>query len=165
MRLRVLSLKSMISLPTSRMRLKSGEESFSSLPLNLTRLSWRNISRIPTLSPKRKSLQPSARVHWLWSALLCCVVLRSRTRVYRHCSTMFVPSCLRQWILPTSSVLTPQQVRRKTVFPLRMRPPLPSRSRLLPTRMLVVWCSSAFIPVRWLQVHTFTTPVQARKSA
>ncbi len=67
-----------------------------------------------------------------------CAVLHSRTKVYRHCSTTFVHSCLLRWILRTSSVQPQSLVRKKTVSRAMTKRLLLWHLRLLLTRMLVV---------------------------
>ena len=89
----------------------------------------------------------------------------SRTRVCRHCLTMFALSCLHLLTRLTSSAQIRAQARRKTVSLQRTLRRQPLRSRSLPTRMWDVWCSSVFIQARLRPVLIFTTLVQVRKSA
>ena len=127
---------------------------------------WSSISMV-RIFQKRRFLLLSVRAAVLWSAAQCCSVLHTRTRVFSHCSTMYAHSCLHQWILQISSVLTLIQMRRKIVSHLRMSQHLLSHLRLLLTHSWAAWYSSVFTQVRLLLVLTFTThvPVSASVSA
>ena len=113
---------------------------------------------------KKSFLLLSVRVAVLWSAAQCCSVLHTRTRVFSHCSTMYVHSCLHQWILQISPVLTLIQRRKRIVNHLRMNQHLLSHLRLLLTHSWAAWYSSAFTQVRSLLVLMFTTHVLASAS-
>ena len=124
---------------------------------------WNFISMVRIFQKKSFLLQ-SVRVAVLWSAAQCCSVLHTRTRVFSHCSTMYVHSCLHQWILQISSVLTLIQRRKRIANHLRMNQHLLSHLRLLLTHSWAAWYSSAFTQVRSLQVLMFTTHVLASAS-
>ena len=129
---------------------------------SMTRL-WSFTSMVRIFQRRSSSLL-SARVAVLWSAAQCCSVLHTRTRVFSHCSTMYVHSCLHQWILQISSVLTLILRRKRIVSHLRMSQHLLSHLRLLLTHSWAAWYSSAFTQVRLLLVLMFTTHVLASAS-
>ena len=129
---------------------------------SMTRL-WSFTSMVRIFQRRSSSLL-SARVAVLWSAAQCCSVLHTRTRVFSLCSTMYVHSCLHQWILQISSVLTLILRRKRIVSHLRMSQHLLSHLRLLPTHSWAAWYSSVFTLVRLLLVLTFTTHVLASAS-
>ena len=163
MRLWVLSMMLRISLQTWLTRLLSGViSSLRALLTSMMRL-WNFISMV-RMFQRRRFLLLSVRVAVLWSAAQCCSVLHTRTRVFSHCSTMYVHSCLHQWILQISSVLTLILRRKRIVSHLRMSQHLLSHLRLLQTHSWAAWYSSVFIQVRLLLVLMFTTHVQVSAS-
>ena len=159
----MLSMMLRKSLQTWLTRLLSGViSSLRALQTSMTRL-WNFISMV-RMFQRRSFLLLSVRAAVLWSAAQCCSVLHTRIRVFSHCSTMYVHSCLHQWILQISSVLTLIQRRKRIVNHLRMSQHLLSHLRLLQTHSWAAWYSSVFIQVRLLLVLMFTTHVQVSAS-
>ena len=124
---------------------------------------WNSIS-MARIFLRRCFLLLSVRDAALWNAAQCCSVLLTRTRVFSHCLTMYVHSCLHQWILQILLVQTLKLTKKRIVSHLRMSQHLLLHLRLQLTHSWAAWYSSVFTLVRLLQVLMFTTHVLASAS-
>lgn len=100
----------------------------------------------------------------LWSARRCCSVLLTRIRVFSRFSTMFAPSFPLRSTRRLSWARTPILRRKRIASRARMSRLQLWPSRSLPIRSWVVWCSSAFIPVRSRLVLMSITRARAKRS-